>query len=94
MQRLAVKKILTFLILTLLFSSMFYRLIIRAGIQQSGIIVLGLMWCPGTAALVTRLLYQRNLRDIFDRISTHPASRLAELLPDQWRAARRVACTF
>jgi hypothetical protein len=27
------------------------------------------------------------LRDIFERISTHPQSRLAELLPDQWRAA-------
>jgi len=33
------------------------------------------------------------LRDIFERISTHPASRLAELLPDQWRAARRLANT-
>jgi hypothetical protein len=33
------------------------------------------------------------LRDIFDRISTHPASRLAELLPDQWRAERRAAST-
>ena len=30
------------------------------------------------------------LRDIFERISTHPASRLAELLPDQWRDTRRV----
>jgi len=25
------------------------------------------------------------LRDVFDRISAHPASRLAELLPDQWQ---------
>jgi transposase len=33
------------------------------------------------------------LRDIFDRISTHLASRLAELLPDQWRAERRAAST-
>ncbi len=31
------------------------------------------------------------LRDIFDRISTHPQNRLAELLPDQWREARRSA---
>jgi hypothetical protein len=29
------------------------------------------------------------LRDIFQRISTHPQSRLAELLPDEWRTARR-----
>lgn len=27
------------------------------------------------------------LRDVFERISAHPASRLAELLPDQWKAA-------
>ncbi|HUY13416.1 MAG TPA: transposase domain-containing protein [Terriglobia bacterium] len=27
------------------------------------------------------------LRDIFDRISSHPKSRLAELLPDQWKVA-------
>ena len=31
------------------------------------------------------------LRDIFERISTHPASRLAELLPEQWRAERWAA---
>jgi len=33
------------------------------------------------------------LRDIFQRLSTHPQSRLAELLPDQWRAEGRVAST-
>jgi hypothetical protein len=27
------------------------------------------------------------LRDVFERISSHPQSRLAELLPDQWPAA-------
>jgi len=31
------------------------------------------------------------LRDIFERISTHPQSRLAELLPDLWRATRHRA---
>ena len=30
------------------------------------------------------------LRDIFERISAHPASRLAELLPDQWKTAHPV----
>jgi len=29
------------------------------------------------------------LRDIFTRISDHPRSRLAELLPDRWMAAQR-----
>ncbi len=33
------------------------------------------------------------LRDIFHRISTHPASRLAELLPDNWKTARQEAAT-
>jgi membrane protease YdiL (CAAX protease family) len=64
MKRLAVQKVVTFLGLTLLFSLVFYRPIIRAGIAQSGFLVLGLMWCPGTAAIVTRLLYQRSLRGI------------------------------
>ncbi len=27
------------------------------------------------------------LRDLFERISRHPQSRLAELLPDQWQVA-------
>jgi transposase len=31
------------------------------------------------------------LRDIFERISSHPKNRLGELLPDQWLAARRGA---
>ena len=33
------------------------------------------------------------LRDLFGRISSHPQSRLAELLPDKWMAARRAAST-
>jgi len=33
------------------------------------------------------------LRDIFDRISTYPQGRLAELLPDQWKTARQPAPT-
>jgi len=31
------------------------------------------------------------LRDVFQRLSTHPQSRLAELLPDLWRATRHGA---
>ena len=26
-----------------------------------------------------------DLRDVLDRVSTHPASRIAELLPDAWK---------
>lgn len=31
------------------------------------------------------------LRDVFDRLSTHPAERLEELLPHRWQAARLAA---
>jgi len=33
------------------------------------------------------------LRDIFERISSHPTNRLGELLPDQWLVTRRPAAT-
>ncbi|MHB8413746.1 MAG: IS66 family transposase [Candidatus Acidiferrales bacterium] len=33
------------------------------------------------------------LRDIFERISTHPGSQLEELLPNQWLSARRKVST-
>lgn len=33
------------------------------------------------------------LRDVFERISAHPAHRLDELLPDRWKAARTAATT-
>jgi hypothetical protein len=28
------------------------------------------------------------LRDVLDRVSTHPSSRIAELLPDAWKPAQ------
>ncbi|MFH1314186.1 MAG: IS66 family transposase [Candidatus Eisenbacteria bacterium] len=33
------------------------------------------------------------LRDVFDRISAHPANRLEELLPDKWKAAHETAAS-
>jgi membrane protease YdiL (CAAX protease family) len=58
------RQAITFLVLTYAFSSIFYALIISAGSLSGGggKYVLGLMWCPGIAALLTRLIYQRNLR--------------------------------
>jgi hypothetical protein len=50
-----------------------------------------------TAAVLTSLIATAKrfaldpfpyLRDIFARISDHPQHRLAELLPDQWKAGR------
>jgi hypothetical protein len=32
---------------------------------------------------------QAYLRDVLDRISTHPARRIEELLPDRWQALRQ-----
>jgi transposase len=56
-----------------------------------------------TAAVLTSLIATSKrlgldpfayLRDIFERISRHPQTRLAELLPDQWQAARPPAATY
>ncbi len=57
-------KIRTYLGLTFALSSVFYALIISAGTldAQGGLYVLGLMWSPGAAALLTRLVHQGNVR--------------------------------
>lgn len=56
--------IVTYLVLTFALSSIFYRLIIRQSPHDllTGLYVLGLMWCPGVSGLLTRLIFQRNLR--------------------------------
>lgn len=56
--------IVVYLILTFVFSAIFYRLIIRNGSlgAHGGLFVIGLMWSPGTAGLLTRLSFQGNLR--------------------------------
>src|SRR5215212_8940006 len=54
----------TFLCLTFGLSAVFYWLIISAGSlgAQGGRYVLALMWSPGVSALITRLIFQRNVR--------------------------------
>lgn len=54
----------TFLILTFAASAVFWWLIVNAGGlgAHGGLYVFALMWCPGISALVTRLVFQRNLR--------------------------------
>jgi membrane protease YdiL (CAAX protease family) len=56
--------ILVYLVLTFAFSAVFYRLIIRNGALSAhgGLFVLCLMWSPGVAGLLTRLIFQGNLR--------------------------------
>ena len=54
----------TYLGLTFGLSAVFYWLIISAGSlgASGGMYVLALMWCPGVSALITRLVFQRNVR--------------------------------
>ena len=54
----------TYLVLTFALSSLFYGLIISAGSlgANGGLYVLALMWSPGVSALITRLVFQRNVR--------------------------------
>jgi uncharacterized protein len=60
------RPITTFLVITLLFSSIFYFLIIRSGHMGGGWggYVAGLMWSPGLAALLTCRLLGRNLNTL------------------------------
>src|SRR5437762_8878602 len=54
----------TFLCLTFGLSAVFWWLIVAAGGlgAHGGLYVFALMWSPGVSALVTRLLFQHNLR--------------------------------
>jgi len=58
------KEVGTFLGFTFGLSAIFWALIISAGSLgvHGGIYVLALMWCPGVSALITRLIYQHNVR--------------------------------
>jgi len=60
------KRIVTFLLIALALSAIFYYLIISAGTLKAGhgLYVLGLMWCPGITALTTQLVFHRNLRGL------------------------------
>ena len=54
----------TYLVLTFGLSSIFYVFFARAHTLAvgGGLYVGMLMWCPGVSALITRLIFQRNLR--------------------------------
>jgi membrane protease YdiL (CAAX protease family) len=56
--------IIIYILLTAALSSIFYLQVIhrsKAG-QGLGLLILGLMWCPGVSGLLTRLVFQGNLR--------------------------------
>lgn len=60
------KYVVTFLILTFLMSSVFWLFIYQAGDIRAynGLLTFGVMWCPGLSAMLTTLIYQRNLRGL------------------------------
>jgi len=57
------KSIIIYIALTAALSSIFYLFVIhRSSTGRSpGLLILGLMWCPGVSGLVTRLAFQGNL---------------------------------
>ena len=73
----------TYLGLTFGLSAIFWWLIISAGSLgvHGGLYVFALMWCPGTSALITRLIFQRNVRGEGWAIGSPKWLGLAYLLP-------------
>jgi membrane protease YdiL (CAAX protease family) len=73
----------TFLVLTFALSAIFWWLIIDAGSlgAHGGLDVLALMWCPGASALITRFVFQHNLRGEGWRLGAPRWAALAYLLP-------------
>src|ERR1044072_9106572 len=72
-----------FLALTFALIAVFWWLIIAAGSlgAHGGAYVLALMWCPGVSALVTRLVFQRDLRGQGWGLGEPRWAALAYLLP-------------
>jgi membrane protease YdiL (CAAX protease family) len=83
MQSKSMKKIITFLGITLAISAVFYAIIIRAGTLMAGggIYVLGLMWAPGIAGIVTQLIFERTLRGMGWKPGKFKYLLLAYLIP-------------
>ena len=73
----------TFLVLTFGLSAVFWWLIVSAGSlgAKGGQYVLALMWSPGVSALITRLIFQRNLRGQGWRLGSPRWAALAYVLP-------------
>ena len=57
-------KVVTFLVITFVLSSIFYTRMISTGEFGDDWYSFGLMWCPGIAALLTQLIYNKNLRNL------------------------------
>jgi membrane protease YdiL (CAAX protease family) len=77
------KKVILFLILTILLSTLSYFPMLRAGTigVQGGLFVLTLMWSPGLAALLTQLIATRSLRGMGWRLGSPRWLGIAYILP-------------
>lgn len=77
------KKVIVFLILTFVLSSIFYYLIIAAETMHAGggWYVFALMWCPGIAGLLTRLFYHRTIAGFGWRLGKIRYQALSYCLP-------------
>jgi len=77
------KKVILFLILTVLFSALSYFPMIRAGTVsvQGGLFVLTMMWSPGLAALLTQFIATRSLRGLGWRFGSARWLGIACILP-------------
>jgi len=73
----------TFLVLTFGLSALFYSLIISAGSlgAHGGLYVFALMWSPGVSGLLTRLIFQHNVRGEGWKLPAPRWALLAYLLP-------------
>jgi uncharacterized protein len=77
------KKIYTFLLITLVLSSIFYAVIISSGSMHTGggILTLGLMWVPGISGMATQLIYEHTLRGMGWKLGKFKYLLLAYLIP-------------
>ena len=64
--KISLKPVVLFLSITFALSSIFYFLIIYSGSLGGGVgqYVMGIMWCPGIAALITMKILKRNISDL------------------------------
>jgi len=79
-QGIFIGRIVTFLALTFGLSTIFYVLLITGG-EGIGPWVLPLMWCPGMSAIITKLIFDRNLKDLGWKPGPAKWLGLAYLLP-------------
>lgn len=79
----SIKKIVTFLAITLVLSCIFYAVILKSGSinANGGVYVLGLMWAPGIAGIITQLVFEHSLHGMGWKPGKFKYLLLAYLIP-------------